>query len=254
MAIKETFSPNIVKSSFIERKLSGSYTVVDAFEPPKLRSRTLVLHTKKLKPHMEMNVYISDILMNAYFVPATMVEVSPGNKIFGFEDTSIRTDNVPYRTTSIGSYDIVKCGDVITCTTGTAVVISDETIYDKVSATNKRILYVCNVKGTLTGTITGAISGSTAVVNSVTSGTRTTNSLGNFYGILIIPSSSIDAGSHKIFITDTLSSDPNAATTMAAARYLSNGKVNTYTTHNTYTEQNVTTVVDYSTTTWYDVN
>ena len=233
-----------------EHASTGSYTLVDDFPAPKLRARTIVLSAIKLKPFTTMNVFLSGINVNSDFVPCTKVEITSTGTFYG--STGIqRNDNILLRATAINSYDTILLGDVITCVNGSAVVVADEIIHDKVAGTNKRVLYVTNIKGSLSGTITGSVSLSTGVVVSVAAGDRTTNSLGNFYGALVIPSFTFDSGIHKILLSDDITPDPNASSTSADASYSSNGNIVTHTTHNTSSERSVTTVVDRTTTTWY---
>lgn len=243
--------PNVVTTYSTERKFTGSYLTTSQFESPYLRRRSLVLSASKLKPTTTMNVFFSGILVNNYTVPCTEVNVSGTFEFIDYTSEK-QNDNIDYRTSNYGSYDVFDRGDVITCSTGSAVVVADEIIYDSVSSTNKRILYVANVKGTLSGTLTGSVSNAHATVISVTTpGSLTTNSLGNFYATLVIPRNTFKSGNHKILLTDATTPNPNAATTMCDGGFTCNGVEITHTTHNTYTEQSVTTVTDYTTTTWY---
>lgn len=230
--------------------VTADYWTSVHFPAPKLRARTIVFAAKKLKPFTLMNVFLSGINVNQYFVPCKEVEISTTGLFTGHESSQVN-DNLDKRTTLVNSYDVIQRGEVITCTTGSAVVVSDETKYDKVTATAKRILYVTNVKGNLSGTITGATSLSTATVVAVTNGSRTSNSVGNFYGALVIPALTFDAGLHKILISDDITPNANAATTLADASYLSNGQINAYTRHLNYEEKTTVTVRNNTTETWY---
>jgi len=239
---------NISTTSAQETLSLGSYDVVNNFKASKLRTRTVILSATKLKPFADMNVFLSGTLVNSHFTPCTMVEVSTTGA-FAPAKGQQYNDNILLRTTSINSYDTILKGDVITCLTGSAIVISDETIYDKTLGANKRILYVTNVKGTISGTITGSVSMSTGTVVSVSSGSRTTNSLGNIYGALVIPAFTFDSGIQKILLSDANTPDTNASSTMADAAYISNGDVYAHTKHNKFGERTVTSVVDRTKTT-----
>lgn len=248
--------------------LAASYVTDAVFAAPYLRPRTLVIAAKKLMPFTTMNVFLSNQLMNVWFTPCTMVQVPTNAPTFLGNETNQLNEHLYERTTSINSYDTIIRGEVITCAGGSAVVVADETIYDKVSATNKRILYVTNVKGTLSGTITGSVSLSSTTVTAVTAGTSTSNSLGNLYGALVVgmikskdvitfswlgadrtittffPDPSSLAGDKKVLVTSALTNNPAEADTFADALFSSNGVVNEHTTHNDYESTTTTTITN----------
>lgn len=230
-------------------RVTADFVTSTRFSPPKIRARTLILIGKKLKPLSAMNVFISGLNANSYFSGCTKVQITSTGTFLGGMDTDVLNDRTSERTTSINSYDIIQRGEVITCLTGSAVVVADETIYE--GGSNKRILYVTNVKGSLSGTITGATSLAIGTVVAVTSGNNTTNSLGHFYGVLTIPALTFNAGSNKILITDDTTANPSRATTMADAGYASNGIVNVHTRHINTESQSITTVRNHTTNTYY---
>lgn len=246
-----TTTTTTVRSTENVTRVTADFTTNTRFSPPKMRARTVVLIGKKLKPLSAMNVFISGLNANPYFAGCTKVQITSTGTFLGGESTDDMSDRITERTTSVNSYDIIKRGEVITCTTGSAVVVADETIRE--GGSNKRVLYVTNVKGTISGTITGATSLSTGTVVAVTSGNNTTNSLGHFYGVLTIPALTFNSGSNKILITDDTTANPAAATTMADAGYVSNGIVNVHTRNISTTSQSVTTVRNHTTNTYYAV-
>lgn len=250
-----TVVPNIQRTQSTLVQATGFYMVENHFNSPKLRVRSIVFLAKKLKPYTSMNVFIGGLNVNSHFTGCTVVQISTSGAFVRADAPDVLNDNIALRTVGTHSYDIINRGEVITAAGGSAVVVGDETIYDRISNTNKRVLYVANVIGTLSGTITGKTSGTTASVVSVTNGNIITNSLGKLYGVLTIPANSIEGGLHNVLITDSSTPNTADATTMADASFQSNGQINTFTTHNTYSKQLVTKIVDRTTTTttdWYD--
>jgi hypothetical protein len=205
-----------------------------------------------------MNLYISNTNSNQYFVPCSKIEITSVGSFFG-ADTGTRADNNTGRNVGINLYNSINVGEVINSgnlvwsflnglyqvtSGGSAIVVADETIFDPVSLTNKRILYVTNLKGTFTGTLKGMSSNTIASVVSVTSGNMTTNSLGSLHGVINIPALTINGGKHSIMFNDSTSADPLTASTLADAGYSSSGLIDTFTTHINYQTQSVTTVTN----------
>lgn len=233
---------------------------------PSLRARTLVMRNLKLKPHTTMNLFISGVAANAYFVPCTKVQINTSSGSFIGGESTLLTDNQNLRATpnfntqrngfqQVGYhwvnqdsnplynnyYDVIARGEIIKCTTGSAVVVSDETTYDLSDGQTKRILYVINVKGTISGTVTGQTSLATSAVLAVSQGNMTTNSRGNLYGAFAIPSDKYLAGKHKILVSDSVTANLDKATTYADTGYSSQGIINTHTHNLAYDTQ--TTIV-----------
>lgn len=270
-----TYSTSVNTYSSVSKTQKSNY--VQTVISRQLRARTIVLSAKKLKPFTTMNFFLSDNDLTSYYVPCTMLtisNVSGVTKFLGSESDSMN-DNQTLRATNnynslrngfdepvtwfgpwfsypstvnheyLNYYDIIARGEVVTCVvsgvvTGTAIVVADETIYDKVSATNKRILYVINLKGTFAGgTITGATSATKATVDAVTAGTRDTNSMGNIYGALAMQGAKYESGNHKVLITDH-DNNINSASSFADGPYTTNGAINTHTRYITY--ESATTV------------
>lgn len=230
-------------------KVTSDVTVNTLIPSPTLRARTLLVAVENIKPFTSMNVFLSAYDVNEYFTPCRKIEITTGGLFVGHK-SSQQSDKFTERTTTINSYDVIQRGEVIACTTGSAVVVSDETIYDKVTATNKRILYVANVKGTISGIITGSSSLSQGTVVSSVAGTSESNSLGNMYGTIALPQMTFAAGDHKVLVTDAATSNINAASTLADAGFSTNGIVNVHSRYLNYDSQVVTTVKDTTTKTW----
>lgn len=220
---------------------TSQYTDLVKFSAPTVRAITLVVAVNKLKPFTSMNVFFTGTNVNQFYIPCSLIQITTVNKFHGTEINQV-TDNLSLRTTATNSYDTLLVGDVITCTAGSAVVISDETIYDPVTASNKRILYVTNIKGTISGTVTGSVSNAIGTVVSVTSGTLNTNSMGNLYGILRIPAFTFNSGNNIVSVSDSISNDLLAGTTGSHASFATNGIVDSYTTTVNQTSQQVTTL------------
>lgn len=210
-------------------KVLSDTTVMTPTVDPTVRARTLVMVGNKLKPYTRLNVFFSGVNVNAYFTPCTRVVITTSNAFAGYTSTAkVQTSNIADRTTSVDSYDVLDRGDVVVCTGGTAVVVSDETIFNKTTQTNQRVLYVSNVKGTLSGTITNRQNTATGTVVSTSAGDFQTNSRGNFYGALTIPSNTFRSGSNTVTVSDGDSEASGAATTYAKDGYLTQGAVHTF--------------------------
>ena len=220
---------------------TSQYTDLVKFSAPTVRAITLIVAVNKLKPFTAMNVFFTGTNVNQFYVPCSLVQITTVNIFHGTEISQV-TDNLSLRTTATNSYDTLLVGDVITCTTGSAVVISDETIYDSTNASNKRVLYVTNIKGSISGTVTGSVSNAIGTVVSVTSGSLNTNSLGNLYGILKIPAFTFNSGNNTISVSDSVSNDLLAGSTGAHASFATNGIVDSYTTTINQTSQQITTI------------
>lgn len=253
-----------------------SYATGTEFAAATLRARSLVTCAKKLKPFTAMTPFLSNTNVLQYYAPCSMIEITTTGNFIG-SSSGIMNDNINIRTTSINSYDIVQTGEAINIGTymvsyvpsfnyswlfggtvsysmatsgGAAIVVADETIYDPITGTNKRILYVTNTKGSiLPGQILkGLTSQSTATVISVTKGTNVTNSMGNLYGAIIIPALTFQSGNNSILFSDSSSPDPASASTLASAGYFSQGLVDTFNTTINYQSQLITTVTVTNTT------
>jgi len=222
-------------------KTTSQYTDLVKFTSPTVRAITLVVAVNKLKPFTSMNVFFSGANVNQFYVPCSLVQITTTNTFSGRE-VAQRTDNLSLRTTTTNSYDTLLVGDVITCTSGSAVVIADETIYDPVAVANKRILYVTNIKGAISGQIIGSVSNAIGTVVSVTAGNFNTNSMGNLYGVLKIPAFTFNSGNNTVSVSDSSSADLLSGTTGAHASFATNGIVDHYTTTVNQTSQQVTTV------------
>lgn len=95
-------------------------------------------------------------------------------------------------------------------------------------------------------TIKGASSGATGLVTSVqivNTGELTTNSLGNIYGIYIIPPGTQPCGSADILLTDD-STGGTLSTTSAIAKYTATGILDTFTNTIQYQSNSFTTITD----------
>ena len=265
-----------VQSTQNVTSVSSDYTTQTNFYPPTVRARTIIAACTNLKPSTAMNAFFSNTPIDTYCVPCTMLEISSTSTTFITAAISgVVNDNLTARTTLCNTYDTINVGEVIKtvnyspATTltiasggffgslfgwqqtqyvpasgGTAIVIADETIYDSVSASNKRILYVTNITGNLSGNIVGITSQHTATIISSKAGTNVTNSLGNLYGIIALPADTFYSGSNAVLFTDATTPNPNYATTIANAGYISNGAIDTYTTNINYQTQAVTTITN----------
>lgn len=243
-----------------------------------MRARSLVITVKKMKPKTTLNVFLSNYTVNKWFMPCSKIQIPlVAGSFVTYANSSKQPNNLDLRTTTIDSYDILDRGDVIkTATGGSAVVIADEVVIEN-NAT-KRYLYVANVIGSLQAgqTIVGQVSGVTTTITAISlnnilkdsvaqtmtkalwddmfahSASYTfsdtliqTNSIGNMYGILIIPTKGFPGGIHKLSVNDTTLSDPINATTMAENSYSTHGNINTFSrateTTNYVTNTKVTT-------------
>lgn len=98
------------------------------------------------------------------------------------------------------------------------------------------------------GVVKGDISGATGTITAVTVPTSLqTNSLGNFYGLYVIPPGIVRAGKHTISFSDSTSNDPSNSVTNASGSFTSMGeldvKTNTFVQRkDTYTTTVVTQV------------
>lgn len=267
---KSAFSTSVTTQNVNRNKQLSNYTELSIFSSPTLRARTIVVAAKNLKPFTKMYSYLSENSMDKHYLPCTKIEITGTGKFIG-HTSSTMTDNITARTTNnydsmrngfvepstwfgypgtvsteyLNYYDTIERGEVVTCkvgvnTVGTGVVVSDETIYDKVTSTSKRILYVINYKGNFVGgTLTGFTSGVTATVVSVSSGTMETNSSGNLYGAIVIPHGVYEGGLNKVLLSDYGSSLISRASSYADASYTSDGIINAHEHNVTYESQPV---------------
>lgn len=253
------FKKEVVTTTSVENKtrVTSDYWTSNKFAAPMMRARTVVTTAKKIKPFTALNTFFSGAKINHLVEACSVVNITTSSTFIGAE-SDVANDNLTKRMTNNyyrptwnnwtwtvpNTYDVIQHGDVISCTTGSAVVVADETIYDKVSGTNKRVLYVTNIKGTLSGEITGSLSNAVGTVVSVTAGVKESNSLGHYHAVIKFPALTFKSGSNSILITDADNADPNAATSMADAKYSSNGVINAHVRHINYETQSVTTVVN----------
>lgn len=217
-------------------KIVQDFNVTTSIVAPTLRARSLVISARKLKPFTTIHIFLSEDVVDSIFVPCNKIVVTASNKFKSYDGSDKSNDKLSERTVAGISYNVLDHGEVITCSTGSAVVIADETIYNKNTSANERVLYVSNIKGTLSGTLSGSLSLSTATFVSNTAGILETNSLGNLYGVLNIPKNTYKSGSHKVIVSDSTMPAIDSAATYAMDSYISSGTINTF-TRNIVTEQ-----------------
>lgn len=267
---KSAFSTSVTTRDDMRNKQLSNYTEFSINASPTLRARTIVLAAKNLKPFTKMYTYLSENSMDKHYLPCTKIEITGTGSFIG-NTSSVMSDNMVLRATNnydsmrngfvepstwfgytgtvsteyLNYYDTIERGEVVTCkvgvnVTGTGIVVSDETIFDNVTSTSKRILYVINYKGSFTGgTLTGFTSGTTATVVSVAAGNMNTNSSGNMYGAIVIPHGVYEGGLNKILVSDYGSSLISRASSYADASYSSDGIINAHEHNVTYESQPV---------------
>ena len=175
---------------------------------PYIRSRNILVQSKKLKPNTTFYPYFDNIAVGQYCTPASYITYTlPSSTATDFDFTSNAggLSNDPTRIINYTSGSLnadtkgnmcLNTGDVITGGTSgaTAVVIG----LDYNLTTNVRTLHVANIKGTFisTETITGSISGAIANVgtthetNKSQGGALTTNYRGDLNFIFWMPNDS----------------------------------------------------------------
>jgi hypothetical protein len=122
--------------------------------------------------------------------------------------------------------------DPVTRITSTVLHVALAQFYTTTSAYTDNFSNVTPTPFPVGATIKGDISGATATVSAVTipaPGAINSNSIGNFFGILTIPTGTITTGSHNIVFTDSSSGDIASASTSSSNTFTSYGEVDVYT-------------------------
>lgn len=213
--------------SHLTRVISDTTTVTSTAAST-MRARSLVVTGQKLKPFTNINVFFDSTVMNSRFVPCAKIVINSTFTFKGYLNANNQTNDILKRTTGVATYDVMEKGDILECDTGSAVVVVHETIYNRTTFANENVLYVTNIKGTITGAIRNSQYTASGTVLSVSLvNPRTTNSLGNLYGVLNIPASTFAAGTGKVLFSDSASPEVSTASTSAENTYLAQGVVTT---------------------------
>jgi hypothetical protein len=210
--------------------------VVSTAAIPYIRSRNILIQTKKLKPSTRFYPFFDGIDISAYCTPAsTMIITQPT----GFSGEFDSVTNVGGSATAAARFmngDSQVClnrGDVITGSTSnaTAVVVGSEYNPD----TLVRKLYLANIIGTFQAneTIIGSLTASTAKAGTVTTntigGALTTNFAGEVYFIFNIPNNDsirFRTGSRELKLVDVPTANGDF-TSRGRASYTAHGILET---------------------------
>lgn len=151
---------------------------------PYIRSRNILIQTKKLKPNTRFYAFFDDVAISEYCTPATKITYTAATGVF---DESTNVGGLAAETARRINGDSQVClnrGDVINGFTSGATAVVVGTEFD--SDTNTYALYVQNVIGTFSPSevISGSISGATATVGTITPASLGGNLVSNLNGDL----------------------------------------------------------------------
>ena len=164
--------------------------------------------------------------------------------------------------------NVIGKGEVIRYYTSTtsfysAVVVARQVQLDPITRLNQTVLWVTNIRLVTTAsantdnfltvvaqstfpnsaTIKGDISGASATVTATLAVDRTTNSLGNYYSVYLIPPGVVLAGAHTLSFTDSITNDTGSAQTITATKFVSYGELDNTTIINSVDPFVVTPVI-----------
>jgi len=183
------------------------------------RTKSSLIYVKGMKPNTKFNCFIDNIAKNASLTPCHTLRytTTSSGEFIGVDTSGKSSDNLSARTTTIGSYDTLEYGEVLTFSGGgTAILVAKET--QVVAGVSETVLKIANVLGTCTGTFTGSISGLTGTVSSITEETELkTNSVGSFAGVVLF-GSNIPNGLKYVQLADSLTSPVTSVTVCFVAK------------------------------------
>jgi len=207
--------------------------MIDLTFSPYMRARSIIVQADGMKPFTNLYSFLNKVNISDQIVPCSTIKIS--NVVGEFQsviDSAVNTNNLTERTTSIATYDIISRGDVITTSTGSAVVIAKWDQYNRSLDLDETVLKVTNIKGTISAaqTVTSKVKGGTATVVSVTTETDTvTNSIGSFAGIWRVPASTFETKLCQFVMSDVEDSgDRISSSSYAETPYRASGTVKIY--------------------------
>lgn len=205
---------------------------------PYIRSRNILVQTKKLKPNTRFYAYFDDVPISEYCTPASkLVYTLNAGSVPFLDDTNVGgLASDPTRRIDGDSQSCLTRGDVITGTNGaTAVVVGKE--YNP--TTGQTSLFVSNVKGTfntasgsntITGSPSGAIGTITASQVNSTGSALMTNFAGELNMIYNIPNTDsvrFRTGIREFKLVDTTVPTDNSFTSRGRVNYSASGALET---------------------------
>jgi hypothetical protein len=184
--------------------------VVSTAVIPYIRSRTVLVQVKGLKPQTKFYSYFDDIDVNSYVTPATKIVYTATSGAFDISSNVGGSGSEAKRRISGDSQVCLNRGDVITTSnnSGSAVIVG-KTIDPDTGALS---LDVVNIIGTITTgqTFSGSISGAIGSVVSVTTPTTlVTNKQGQLNFLFYIPNTEavrFRTGARELKISDSSTS------------------------------------------------
>lgn len=204
-----------------------------------MRNRSVAVSLIGMKPLTTFHSFMNDENIDAIVTPAETLRYTGSVTFQGWADTAKSTEHLSERSTSNGSYDSFDYGDVLvfysgsTPTGATAVVASCETQLN--GSSPETVLKIVNRKGTPVAgnTFVGSLSGATGTVVSLTTETaHTTNSTGNFFGVINF-TNHYSTGKKTLKFNDDVSGNSINSTTEVQTTYVCHGTLNITTVNET---------------------
>lgn len=202
---------------------------VDLTFAPYMRQRSIIIEANGMKPFTRLYAFLNGLDITSQIASCTTIRVT--NVVGSFQrvvDSPIITNNIIERTTSVGNYDILNRGDVITTPTGSAVLISKYTQRNKTTDQVEIVFKVANIKGSLTvgQTLTSKVKGGTAVIAAVYSETGIIpNSIGSWCGIWNVPPKTYETKLSMFTVNDQTIIDRANSSSFAQTEYRATGTI-----------------------------
>lgn len=205
---------------------------------PYIRSRNILVQTKKLKPNTKFYAFFDDVPISEYCTPASKITytLNAGSVPFMDETNVGGLASEVTRRIDGDSQSCLTRGDVITGVSSgaTAVIVGKE--YNPNASGDKYSLFVSNVVGTFTTneTITGSVSGAIGTMKSATIKTKgsdlTTNFAGELNMLFNIPNTDsvrFRTGTREFKLVDTQVATDNSFTSRGRVNYTASGVLET---------------------------
>lgn len=227
LAVKRTATTTTVTERLDE--IDRQKVQVDLTFAPYMRERSIIIEANGMKPFTRLYAFLNGIDISTQITPCTSIRVT--DIVGSFQrvvDSPIITNNINERTTSIGNYDILNRGDVITTPTGSAVLISKYTQRNKTTDLVETVFKVANIKGTITAgqTLTSKVKGGTAVVAEVyTDSGIVPNSVGSWSGIWNVPPKTFETKLSMFTVNDLSVIDRSNSNSFAQTEYRATGTI-----------------------------
>lgn len=192
----------------------------------KMRQKDVLMYITGLKPFTSLYAFMdADLISNNVTSCEEVIISNASGTYHGVKEQPVVTTDIDVR---VHGNTVYSYGEIISCSTGKAVVVAN---YTRTTSAGlfENVIYIVNRSGTLTGTLTGDISKVTSTFVSLnTPTTINTDSFGNYFGVVNVPADKYDAGTKLVKVTDNSGGNVAYAKTYAMKNYFSSGNIENY--------------------------